>query len=55
MMNWKGCGRVRSRPSFSVLFHHLPGGTEKSHEALQDSQSPGRDLNPGPPNTKWKC
>jgi hypothetical protein len=28
----------------------IPGGTEENHENLsQNSQSPGRDLNPGPP------
>jgi hypothetical protein len=27
---------------FSVLSHHLPGGTEENHKTLsQDSQSPG--------------
>jgi hypothetical protein len=35
---------------FKMLSQHLLGGTEENHENLnQDSQSPGRDLNPGPP------
>jgi hypothetical protein len=35
---------------FKVLYRYLPGGTEKNHEKLgQDSQTPGRDLKPGPP------
>jgi hypothetical protein len=32
---------------FNVLSRQLPGGTEENHGNLcQDSQSPGRDLNP---------
>jgi hypothetical protein len=49
-MNWKGFDRTRSRPNFKVLSRHPPGGTEENHENLsQDSWSPDRDLNPGPP------
>jgi hypothetical protein len=50
MMSSKGCGRKRSLTNFKVLYHYLPVGTEENDENLsQDSQSPGRDLNPGPP------
>jgi hypothetical protein len=38
--------------SFNVLSLHLPGGTEENHEKPQDSRSPGRYLNPGPPEYK---
>jgi hypothetical protein len=35
---------------FKVLSQHFPVGTEDNHEKLhQDSRSPSRDLNPGPP------
>jgi hypothetical protein len=35
---------------FKMLSQHLLGGAEENHENLnQDSQSPGRDLNPGHP------
>jgi hypothetical protein len=33
-----------------VLSSYLPGGIEKNHKNLsQDSPSPGRGMNPGPP------
>jgi hypothetical protein len=52
-MNWKGCGRKRSWPNK----RHYPGifleGLRKSTKNLSwDSRSPGRDLNPGPPEYK---
>lgn len=35
---------------FNLLPSHVPGGNEEKHEHFcQDSQSPGRDMNPGPP------
>jgi hypothetical protein len=35
---------------FKALSWHMPGRTEENHENLsQDSLSPGRDLNPEPP------
>jgi hypothetical protein len=50
MMNWKGFGRKRSWPNFKELSRNSPGRTEESHiNSSQDSQSPGRDLNPGRP------
>jgi hypothetical protein len=46
MMNWEGLGRKPSEHNFKVLFRHLPGRAEKHHgNLIQDSQSPGRDLN----------
>jgi hypothetical protein len=47
---WKGFGRKRSWPSL----WYYPGipleGLKKTTEVLyQDSLSPGRDFNPGPP------
>jgi hypothetical protein len=48
--NWKGFGRKRSWPNFKVLSWHSTGGNEENYENLnQDSQSPGRESNPGPP------
>jgi hypothetical protein len=49
-MNWKGCGRKRSWPNL----RYYPGicleGLRKTTKNLsQDNRSPGRDLNPGPP------
>jgi hypothetical protein len=48
-MNWKGCGRKRSWPNL----RYYPGiclGLRKTTKNLsQDSRTPGRDLNPGPP------
>jgi hypothetical protein len=49
MMNWKGFGMTWSWPNFKVLFWHVPGGTEETHEIHQDSRSPGQDLNPEHP------
>jgi hypothetical protein len=50
MMNWKGCRRKRSWPTFKALPRNSPGGTDENHENLsQDSRSPDRDLNPGTP------
>jgi hypothetical protein len=56
MMNWKRLGRKPSWPNFKVLFRYSPGGTEESTKTvIQDSQSPGRDLNPGfPEHEEWK-
>jgi len=34
---------------FKTHFQHMSGGTEKICKNSQDSQPPGRDLNPGPP------
>jgi hypothetical protein len=35
---------------FKALSRHLTGGTEEKHKNLSlDSQSPGRDFNPGHP------
>jgi hypothetical protein len=49
-MNWKGYGRKLSSSNFKALSWHLPGGTEENHENLrQGIWSPGRDMNPGPP------
>jgi hypothetical protein len=50
MMNWKGCGRS----SHYLISRYYPGiflkGLRKNTKNLiQDSWSPGRDLNPGPP------
>jgi hypothetical protein len=40
----------------NVIYHHLSGGTEENHENLsQDIRSPGRDLNPVPPEYKQEC
>jgi hypothetical protein len=32
-----------------VLFWHFPGGAKENHEICHDSQSLGRDMNPGHP------
>jgi hypothetical protein len=37
------------KEAFMVLFRNLPRGTEENHEKPQDSLSPGRELNSGPP------
>jgi hypothetical protein len=34
---------------FKELSRHLPGETEEIHEETPGQWSPGRDLNPGPP------
>jgi hypothetical protein len=50
-MNEKGFCRKQSRPDFKVLSLHLLGGTEETHENLnQNSRSPVRELKPGPPD-----
>jgi hypothetical protein len=50
MMNWKGCGRKRAWQNCKALFRHSQGEIEKNHENLsQDSLSPDRDSNMGPP------
>jgi hypothetical protein len=55
MMNWKWFGRKRSWPNFKVgLLSQLSHwGTEENSKTTknfsQDSRSPGRDLNPEPP------
>jgi hypothetical protein len=38
-----------SWPNFKVLSRHVSGGTEEDHEKPQNSLSPGRDLDPRPP------
>jgi hypothetical protein len=39
--------------SYKLLFQHLPGVTGENYENVrQDSQSPNRNLNPGPPECK---
>jgi hypothetical protein len=39
-----------------LISRYYPGGTEVNHEnLLQNSRSPGRDLNPGPPKVTQKC
>jgi hypothetical protein len=49
-MGWKWFGSKKLQPNFKGLPWNLPGGTKENHENLsQDSQSLGRDLNPGPP------
>jgi hypothetical protein len=49
-MKWKVCGRKRSCPDLKVLSRQSLGGTEEIRENLTyDSRSPGRNLNPGPP------
>jgi hypothetical protein len=49
MMNWESCGRKQSSCNFKALSRNLPG-TDENHENLSnDSRSPGRDLNLGPP------
>jgi hypothetical protein len=43
-------------PNFEALSRHSPGGTEEIHEMLrQGSRSPGKDLNPGPPEYEAGC
>jgi hypothetical protein len=37
---------------FNVLSRNLPGGTEENNTLSQDSLSPGRDLNAGPPENE---
>jgi hypothetical protein len=50
MMNLKGFGRKQSWPNFEVLSQHPSGGTKENRRNLgQDSRSPDRDLNLGPP------
>jgi hypothetical protein len=34
MMNWNGCGSMRSWTNFKVLAQHLLGGTEENHKNL---------------------
>jgi hypothetical protein len=52
MMNWKGFGKKKSWPNFKVMSQHSLGGTVENHIETQVSQSPGQDLNPGPPEYK---
>jgi hypothetical protein len=50
MMNWKGCGRKRSWSNLRYYPRIWLDRTRKTIKNLsQDSRSPGRDLNPGPP------
>jgi hypothetical protein len=44
--------RIRSWPNFKALSRHSRGGTKENHEEPQDSQSPGQDLTPRPPEYK---
>jgi hypothetical protein len=49
-MNWRGCGRKRSCPNFKYYTGICLEGLTKTMKNLsQDSRSPGRDSNPGPP------
>jgi hypothetical protein len=49
-MNWKGCGRKRSWPNLRYYPGIcLEGLTKTTKNLSQHSRSPGRDLNPGPP------
>jgi hypothetical protein len=39
-----------NRGPFKVLFWHLYGGNEENHKKFsQETRSPGRGMNPGPP------
>jgi hypothetical protein len=50
MMNWKGCERKRSWPNLRYYPSICLEGPRKTVQNLsQDSWSPGRDLNPRPP------
>jgi hypothetical protein len=50
MMNWKDVEGSGHGLILRNQFQHLPGRTGENNEQLsQDSLSPGRDLNPGPP------
>jgi hypothetical protein len=50
MMNWKGFGRKQSWPNLSYYTDICLEELWKTKKKLfQDSRSPGRDLNPGPP------
>jgi hypothetical protein len=49
MINWNGCGSGRG-----LILRYYPGIVVESLRKItknlsQDSRSPGRDLNPGPP------
>jgi hypothetical protein len=49
-MNWKRCGIKRSWPNLRRYPGICVEGLRKTTTNLsQDSRSPGRDLNPGPP------
>jgi hypothetical protein len=49
-MNWKGCGRKRSWPNLRYYPDIcLEGLRKKTKNLSQFIRSPGRDLNPGPP------
>jgi hypothetical protein len=53
MINWKGCWRKRSWPSLMCCLSVCLEGLRKTTRTFrQDSRSPGRDLNPGPPEYK---
>jgi hypothetical protein len=48
--DWKGCGRKRSWPNLKYYLGIGLEGLRKTTKNLsQHSRSPGRDLNPGPP------
>jgi hypothetical protein len=49
MTNLKRFGGKNSWAATKVLPRHSPGWTAENYENAQDSRSPGRDLNPGPP------
>jgi hypothetical protein len=49
MVNWKGFGRKRTQPNLRY-YPSIYVGSEENHEKLsQNHRSPGRDLNPRPP------
>jgi hypothetical protein len=49
-MDWKGCGRKQSWPNWRQYHGVCLEGLRKTTTNLnQDSQSPGRGLEPGPP------
>jgi hypothetical protein len=49
-MNWKGCGKKRSWPNLRYYPSICLEGLRKTTKNLsQDTRSPVRDLNPGPP------
>jgi hypothetical protein len=50
-MNWKGCGRRRSWHNVGTILAITWRGLRKTAKTNlgQDSRSPGRDFNQGPP------
>jgi hypothetical protein len=50
MMDWKGSGRKRTRHNLKYYPGiHLEGLRKTTEILTHDSRSPGRDLNPEPP------